>query len=1233
MNVYFRTIAFLVVTLLLTPCYAAPVPSVSESQPFAILACRYAGDSNEPATIDQLNAIFGVADGTPGTVGTLDHYWREVSYGIIDMMGTRAFGWFELPYSLAEYDAAENGLFNSAIDCIAAAMAGDISFNPTEFVGLATIFNDYLPYPEVGGSKPALGYYGFMSLTLPGGVTGDWRLLQVSRNLVFRRKTYAHEIGHTFEMFHSKRPTGIDYGNPWDLMSSGSCPVDDDNCPDVHPIAYQKASVQWIPDTRKHTIDSYATSTVNLYAHHNLDVGSEPLLIEVPTGNSEEMYTIEARVSDPTSYDNLLPFSGVIVHRVEGSYATHPTIVLNGEMQMPPNEAFLGVPSSVFEVGETFNESIGPVGSLSFTVNAPLGDPSNPQGYSIAITLDPPPPFTGCAPGQQDQISQGECEALVALADMADSRPDDWLGLSTPCSWTGVVCANFDTDEQLEVIRLHMQHFQWDITFAEDDDVFLGLPELRTLDMANLNIDGTMPNSVYSLNHLVRLDAQGLTGPISPDIANLTQLQMLYFSYSRFQGTLPAEIGNLTDLTHIYINSMPNISGALPRQWTNLDNVEDLRFSGSDLCIPDDSAVVDWLNGIYQVYPGSNQWTYCESADVVLVLDDTFSMQQPTGDGSGNTKIQALENSIGLFSSLLGYFRTDMDERIGAFSFKMPPNTNLVQGCDESWSQQLVALDSLDSALPLVDTAVGNMQADGWATPLRAGIQSASDVLSASAADRRRLMLLLSDGKQNTVGCYIGSPHAEETLSAFKQELITDRDIKLLAVGFGSDGQIDDALLSDLATDGYYDSATSTLELNKWFIQALSLTLGQSMVLDPEGSLLPGEAESHTLSLTDHNKSVTFISTWSRSASDLQLSLRMPDGTDIQEENVSAGIKLLTGDTFQAFVLELPLTGDFKDKLVAGQWQATVRRESHGDQSEPYQLMVMADTPIQLDTEVNTETATTEDEIEVVADLSGTGNAIVYADIYQPIEGAGNRLSKLGLPPAEIFRLTANLPNDTNMLSRRIHLMKQKEIEWPIEREIRTIKLSEDRNKRFDRKDRHIFKNKFRPNKADGIYAVRFRVEGESTSGQKFQREFKRGFYIKPAISPKVSKVDIQRLSTSKDENLHSQSYRLLVTPQDSNGLLLGPGYAETIKLSPADMETSVQDRGDGSYSITFTTADDPNKQTITLSVMGQALRPIYLPAVKDTSRTPWVLAGVLFFLWIYSLLSRRPSVKPNKSA
>lgn len=100
-------------------------------------------------------------------------------------------------------------------------------------------------------------------------------------------------------------------------------------------------------------------------------------------------------------------------------------------------------------------------------------------------------------------------------------------------------------------------------------------------------VKGTIPVEIGKLTELTNLQIAGyseITGTIPVEITNLTKLQYLSFWGQKLSGNLPAEIGNLTEL--IYLELPGNdLEGTLPVELGNLTKLTELvlynnRFTG-----------------------------------------------------------------------------------------------------------------------------------------------------------------------------------------------------------------------------------------------------------------------------------------------------------------------------------------------------------------------------------------------------------------------------------------------------------------------------------------------------------------------------------------------------------------------------------------------------------------------------------------------------------------------------
>ena len=106
----------------------------------------------------------------------------------------------------------------------------------------------------------------------------------------------------------------------------------------------------------------------------------------------------------------------------------------------------------------------------------------------------------------------------------------------------------------------------------------------------------------YSIENTNSLDLSGswdnpgpgeLTGSIPPEIGNLTNLTYLYLHENQLTGSIPTEIGNLTNLSFLYLNDN-QLSGLIPESICDLGiNWYPIFFSNNQLCPPYPSCIDD----------------------------------------------------------------------------------------------------------------------------------------------------------------------------------------------------------------------------------------------------------------------------------------------------------------------------------------------------------------------------------------------------------------------------------------------------------------------------------------------------------------------------------------------------------------------------------------------------------------------------------------------------------------
>lgn len=149
-----------------------------------------------------------------------------------------------------------------------------------------------------------------------------------------------------------------------------------------------------------------------------------------------------------------------------------------------------------------------------------------------------------------------------------------------------------------------------------------------------------------------------LSGPLPAEIGNLSDLTFLILWENRLSGQLPSEIGNLTKLK--FLNLAENqLSGPLPLELTQLVALQLLNVEGTDLCTPTGTAFQAWLSTVTE-----HNATPC--ADVVPGL---APMDQEAFDELVIGKILSTESYLIEFLSQGRFVENISDE--GGYSYSI----------------------------------------------------------------------------------------------------------------------------------------------------------------------------------------------------------------------------------------------------------------------------------------------------------------------------------------------------------------------------------------------------------------------------------------------------------------------------------------------------------------------------------------------------------------------------------
>lgn len=319
--------------------------AVTGSQPWVSILCKFSDIASEPEDLAYFEGMYA------NTPGGLDHYWREQSYGQIDVVGSEAFAWVDLPNPQSTYiatpgsgtDANLGALFNDCTQAVNPLV--DFGNGGNAFVGINMMFNGLLDCCAWGGSR-------FATLD---GISKNWRTTWNPPWSFADEGVIAHEMGHGFGLPHSNNFDGDDnpYDSRWDVMSSATRNAV--NHPTYgrlgkHTLSYHKDRLAWIAPGELFEPTANGTYTITI---DQLALPSTPnyrmARLNPPTGNV--YYTVEVRdlVGD---YDGNLPGNAVIIVEVDPS-RSQPAWVVDADVP-PANTNFNE--GSMWRVGEVFSD-------------------------------------------------------------------------------------------------------------------------------------------------------------------------------------------------------------------------------------------------------------------------------------------------------------------------------------------------------------------------------------------------------------------------------------------------------------------------------------------------------------------------------------------------------------------------------------------------------------------------------------------------------------------------------------------------------------------------------------------------------------------------------------------------------------------------------------------------------------------------------------------------------------
>ena len=193
--------------------------------------------------------------------------------------------------------------------------------------------------------------------------------------------------------------------------------------------------------------------------------------------------------------------------------------------------------------------------------------------------------LVGCGLLAPDSV-EGDRAALVELYNATGgpqwTNNENWLSNKPLGAWYGVA-----TNSEGRVTELELGFPNGNNLTGPIPPELGNLSSLEILDLGVNQLSAPIPPELGKLSGLeiLRLGGNQLTGTIPPELGNLSNLESVNLIVNQLTGTIPAELGNLSNLESLLL--MGNqLTGTIPAELGNLSNLETLGIWGNQLTGP-----------------------------------------------------------------------------------------------------------------------------------------------------------------------------------------------------------------------------------------------------------------------------------------------------------------------------------------------------------------------------------------------------------------------------------------------------------------------------------------------------------------------------------------------------------------------------------------------------------------------------------------------------------------------
>ncbi|MCA9971112.1 MAG: VWA domain-containing protein [Anaerolineales bacterium] len=617
--------------------------------------------------------------------------------------------------------------------------------------------------------------------------------------------------------------------------------------------------------------------------------------------------------------------------------------------------------------------------------------------------------------------------------------------------------------------------------------------------------------------------------------------------------------------------------------------------------------------------------------DAVLVLDKSGSMNGSTLGSSPTTKIVALRNAISDFVTIW----SDLRATEGAGAPTDNVGVALFDGNASWWAAVPAGLNNFTAVEGTILAQVGTINGGG-STSIGDGMLLADGALGTADATRRRVILLMSDGQQNSdqmIGVVGGQlvSHPKNN-PANTTPLPNQNNYQVYAVTVGTSTAVSPQINEDIAstTGGFYiNSEDDEALLSPFFLELLQnfvkFNTWETARLVHERVRFHAAPYTTRIPFTSTTQHVAFALRWPARMGVLRLSVLPSGEAQPTQETGEAGFIVLNFD-----VPTSPLY-TFMDP-----WQVEVSLlDPIGDVQEvPFDLVVLADdAALNSSLDITSQQLRPGDEIQLAASVRELGQLVtglggnpqnrLVAQLVRPDTTVGDLLSNSSAPSTPPFQDDSSTPADAKLHNE-------------LQQNPGALTHAEDTITLVEGPD-GVYRGTYTA-EAPGHYNFLFGIEGQTENIGRFTRMQLKTAVVRATPDPASTSFNT---TIRRDDGM-----RLLITmtPRTRFGHLLGPGWATYFWFTtPGQQPVKPVDNLDGTYTATIPFSGflpptvSVHFQDVSL-VIDDSVPPANLPLPLDASTTfvpsvgrplplpLWLLVLLLLFiilliLWLLDLL------------